>query len=232
MAKFSVEYVKKNPIMFGAIVVVFGLIFWLLISRGSAASGGGGGAVVAAGPSDAEVAANMNLSMAQMQMQTQLAGIQGELAARTIEANLASDLADKQMAYSLAELAASERIADKQMAAQLTSMDMQLTAQLQAMIANNQFAVDYASLAYDAAVEQTRLGAELQVALGQQQLDAYKFGALVNTIPSMKKKDRDKAFRQISELTYAPDQYTPIIPSGGGGGGLLDFAGGLVGVLT
>jgi len=233
MAKFNLEYVKKNPVMFGAIFVVFGLLFWVLISRGS---GSGSTQVIQTGPSENLQAAAMQTGAALQAKQIEAASAQAmgayqlEALSRQIEGQYSIAILEAQ--YRTAELAASERMGELQTTASLAALQSQLNAQTQAIESNNQFMVDYARVAADSATMNSAINAALQRDLSAQQLDAYKYGldtSIKNTalslVSSLKKKNRDEALTALgSSFTGTPNTY--VAQSGGG----FSF-GGLAGIL-
>jgi hypothetical protein len=200
---FSWEYVKKNPVMFGVIFVVFGLLLWLLINRG--ASGGSGSTTyVASGPSEALQAANLQagtqIQLAQISANSanNQAAFQLEALSQQIEGQ--SAIAALEMQFRTLELAASERMTALQTNASLAALQAQLNTQAAMTESNNAFALDYAKTAQDAAVATVAINAALQRDLSAQQLQAYESGlrtsvlqGILATIPSLKKKDRDTA---------------------------------------
>lgn len=208
--KFSLAYVRQNPVMFGVIIVVFGLIFWFLMS--GRASGGGGDQVVYQqnAPDPALQIASLQAQAQAQQGQLQLAALaqqgQNDLALGTLSANVA-----------LAELASRERTDSIGYAASLAALERQLDAQIATTEMNNNFQVSYARLAYDAATDQAAINASLTRDLSAMQAEAYRTGSLLSVIPTLKKRDRDDALAGIGG-------YTPV-RGGAGGGGLLSSIG-------
>jgi hypothetical protein len=226
--KFSTTYVKQNPVMFGVIFVVFGLLVWMMLNRGS---GGGSTSVVQTGPSEALQAAQLQagtqVQLAQIgAAQSNNAGaIQLEALSRQIEGQQSLALLETQ--FHTIELGANERMADNQVTASLTALQAQLNNSLATTEANNSFALGYAKNATDSAVQMTAINAMLQRSMSADQLEAFKYGtdATVKTtiagqafsqVGSMKKKDRDNATTYLASVfTGAPDTY--IAPHDGGG---------------
>lgn len=238
LKKFSWGYVKENPVMFGIIFLVFGLLLWVLINRG--ASGGSGSTTyVASGPSEALQAANLQagtqVQLAQIQAGTanNAAAFQLEALSTQIEGQLAVTALEAQ--FRTLELAANERLTELQTNASLAALTAQLTTQRQMSADANSFALDYARAANDAAVSTVMINAALQRDLGAQQTEAYKAGlqtsilqGVLATIPSLKKKDRDTALggflatlggqgftggRGDDRITIAPPR-TQFLPGG------------------
>ena len=203
LKKFSWGYVKENPVMFGVIFLVFGLLLWVLINR-NASNGSGSTTYVASGPSEALQAANLQagtqIQLAQISANTAnaAAAYQLEALSTQIEGQLA--VAAMEAQFATLELAANERLTELQTSASLAALTAQLTTQRQMSADANAFALDYARAANDAAVTTVAINAALQRDLSAQQLDAYKYGldtsvkqGILATIPTLKKKDRDTA---------------------------------------
>ena len=212
LKKFSFEYVKKNPVMFGVIFVVFGLLLWVLINRGGGASGST--QYVSSGPSEAlqgaQLQAGTQVQLAQIQAQTQNAGGAFQLEALTRQLDNQAMLAGVEMQYRVLELGASERLTELQTGASLAALTAQLSANRDMAADNNAFALGYAKQANDAAVQTVFINSMLQRELGSQQLEAYKYGldtsvkqGILSTIPSLKKKNRDDVLRDFI-ITQAP----------------------------
>lgn len=223
MAKFSIAYVKQNPVMFGAIFVVFGLAFWLLMNRGS---GGGGSQVVQTGPSEALLATQLQAGTAVQMKQidaavaSQMGALQLEALSRQIEGG--QQMAVLEMQRSLAEMGASERMNELTVTASLAALEKQLDNSLATVQANNDFMIGYASVAAESATTQLAIGAALQRAMSADQLEAYKYGAdtslkgqALSMISSLKKKNRDEALTAINAANFGvPNTY--VAQRGGG----------------
>lgn len=222
MKKFSFEYVKKNPVMFGAIVIVFGLLFWVLMGGGSRGASGGSTAVINAGPSDAQIATGAQIQMAQIQAGAQTTLAQMQLAAVAQQGADQQALAALSVEYQLAELASSERVADKTTEANLAAITAQLNTQLAMTESNNAFMVDYARQAHDAAtaqvalntmagIEMTRINADLHKTLGEQSLKGFIASAISSvTVPRRKADEKLNAIASIAGGTA----YNPNAPAG------------------
>lgn len=226
MKYFSVEYIKRNWVMFLVIAIVFGALIWLFMARGS----GGGGVVTQVNSTAADpvaAAAQTQIALANIQAGMATNQANAELAALGIQADTQLQLGMLEAQLRQQETAASERLGAMAVSAQLESMDMQLSNALAMQEANNQFQVDFASQAYDAAIAQTAINAQLQQNLSAQQLEAYKMGlqsnaymASLSVIPSLRKKDRDNALAAISGAsgyrggTYPGAAILPDLSSG------------------
>ena len=238
---FSWTYVKSHPIMFGVIVIVFGLLLLLLLNRKSSSSSSTN---VTSGQSDAQVAAAAQMGMAQLgsQTQIQLATIGANVQIQQTQAQLAMaheaavlqltqnqnnndtaiSLAGLEAQLREAENASNERLTARAQDASLMALNAQLNNALAMQENNNSFQLDYASLAYNSALETVKTNAALQATLGAQsadlqktlsaqQLDAYKISTaanvqlttnqqLLSVIPTLKSKDRDESLQIISGL--------------------------------
>lgn len=184
--------------MFGTILIVFGLLFWFMINRGS---GSRGITVSNSGPSDAQVQAGTAVQLAQLGANTQLAMGQLSLAAQSQGIDAQQAIAAMEMQVRLAELAAQNQVANSTIEASLGALTLQLNSNLAITNSNNQFMVDYASVAAESATQQLLIGAALQRDLGEQQLEAFKFSAAAAVIPSLKKGRRDNAFFALEGIT-------------------------------
>jgi hypothetical protein len=190
--RFSLSYVKSNPVLFGGIVVVFGLMFWLLMNKGAA--GSSAPTYVSSGPSEA-------LQVAQLQAgtQVQLAGISAQSAnaqgamqlealSRQIEGQIG--MAQLEAQYQTLALGVESQLSKLQIDASLAALNSQMANNLAITEENNSFQIGYAKVAYDAAEAQAFMGAALQRDLAVMQADAYKQSNLLAILPSLKKRDR------------------------------------------
>ncbi len=217
MAKFSLSYVKSNPVMFGSIFVVFGLLLYLAMNKGASS---GSTQYVTTGPSEALQATNAQIgaSLQAKQIDAAVANqqSQAQLAALTAQINGQQVVANMQMQVSMAELTANTALSSKQIDASLLALHSQLDNQLDLANANNTFMVDYAKVAADNATAQVMINAALQRDMGAQQVDlqkslsqdqlkAYTVGTLASVIPSLSKSDRDNTLNLlISKTTTGP----------------------------
>lgn len=234
MAKFSIAYVKSRPLLFGGIFLVFGVGLWLLLNRSAGASSGSGGGttVVNQGPSDAAIAANVALQQTQISASTQVALAQLELAGHHEEVQNQVTLAGLALTQNMAQIQADHDLSQKQLEATLAGMTMQLANNLDMQHDSNQFMLDYAKNAQDAATSQLLIGANLQATLGQQQLEGFKFQAAASVIPTLKSKQRGAAYNGL--LVFGGGDAAGIataekaMPKAGGGG----FFSGLAKVIS
>lgn len=224
MSKFSVTYVKQHPVMFGAIFLVFGLFLWMLLNKGASGASAGGTTVVTPGPSDAQVAAGVQLQMAQIEGQTQLGLAQLSLAANHDNNANQVDLATMALAAQMAQIQSDHDLNNSQIEASVAALQMQLSNNLAITHDNNQFMIDYAKNAQDSANTSLLINANLQQVLSAQQLEAFKFGTMASIIPSLKSGKRDNAFALLTQSTYGggvsgAEAAQIMAPNGGGGGG-------------
>lgn len=224
--KINWAYLKKPSVLIGAVVLFFILLF-LLNKGGGASAGTSGTTVVNSGPSDAQVAASTQLALAQLS-----AGVQNN--ALSIDYAKSQDANDTQLA--LAQVAAAlqtqnltvqQNIANETIAANVHGMDLQyqgLVNQNATALAQAQAQYNYglASQAVNANLQQNlaTISANTTVTLSQQQLQAYEFGTLASTIPTLKSGKRDNAFALLTTATYGTDPNTAaaiMAPNGGSG---------------
>lgn len=221
---FSLDYIKHNALMFGLIVVVFGVIFWLLLNKNSSSAATDQGyspsAVgISTGPSDAAVAAQASVaatqaqvsgqvSLAQIQAAMQSEQDQASLAAATLTAsndaaanNLAAQVALAQNAttqnVNLAQISAASQASTDTLAAQTAQFGAQLAASQQISHDTNQATIDMATIAEQGAVATTQINATLQTNLGAQQAEAYKSGTLASLFASIYGATKSKSNRAI-----------------------------------
>jgi hypothetical protein len=206
--KFSFAYVKQHPYLFGGIVLVFGLGLWLVLNRGAGAPSSGG-YVVANGKSDNQAALEAQVAIAGMQLQAQQVQAQAQIAGLAQQGQNDLALANLQSQVALASLSSQERTDKLTLDASTLALQLQLDNALKITDSNNQFMVDYARTAADAAVEQLRINAALQTTLSGQQLEAYKTSSLLSIVPTLKKGDRDNAL--ISLALGAPSSHGSVL---------------------
>jgi len=195
MNKF-VGYVKRNPALFGVTALIFIVILFVATRKGGHSSDQV--TTVSSGPSDAQVQAQAALAAKQIDAQAtiQLGGLQIQGLAQQGQNDLA--LATVGAQVSLADLAAQERLGDKALDAQREATRLQLEAQSHIVDSNNQFQIDYATIAADSALQQVKIGAELQSHLADKQLEAYAGSAILSVIPTLKKRDRAYALATVA----------------------------------
>jgi hypothetical protein len=227
--KFSVEYVKKNPVLFGVILIVFGLGFYLLLNRGgsAAASQGSGTTVVNAGPSDAEIQAGVASHIADVQAASASQQNQLQLAALQTQGGVALQLADLDAQYKALELASNERVADKSLDVQTATLNAQLDNARGMSADANAFMLAYAQTQANTATTQLAIGANLQRDLSAQQLQAFQIGTMASLATSLKSKGLAHSFFDNSLMPASISLTAPgpamlpassLIPGQGGAG--------------
>ena len=169
--KINWAYLKKPSVLIGAVILFFILLF--LLNKGGSSSSSGQ-TVVTTGPSDAQVAAQTQMAMAQLS-----AGLQGQALAidyeKAHDAN-ATQLALAQLALTgqNQSLAVQQSIAQQTIAAQTHGLDLQY----QTALANNNFALDYAQQQFTYGLASQTITANLQAEMSAQQFAAFKFGTI------------------------------------------------------
>jgi len=202
--KFNIEYVKKNPIMFGTIFIVFGVFVYLYLNRGAS----GSTTVVSNGPTDAQVSAQTQLALAQISANAQVQGYNAQVAALAQQGQNDLALAQVSRDVSLAQITADATSQHDATQAALTSTLAQITA-TQAMNAdNNAFQLDYAKATYDASQHQLDAQIGLQKQLSADQLKAYQTGSLLAAVGQAPEIDRDNLIALIAGVsTNSPIDY-------------------------
>lgn len=215
-------YVKRNPVMFGIAFVTFGLLLWLLMSRGT--GGAGASTIISSGPSEGfqaqAMAINAQQQQAQLAANVQLQGQALELEALTRQLNAQENLAVLGMQAQLAELEASRAISSEQTMASLTALQAQLSYGLATTEANNQASVDMAQAAYDAQVAQMAIGAAMQRDLMNTQLRGMEIQAQTAVqqqslamVQTLRRRDRDETL-QILGTAFSGNPVTFSNPRG------------------
>lgn len=196
--KFSFAYVKKNPMMFGTIFVVFGLLVYLMLNKSAASSGTASSGVpsyISTGPTDAEIAGQVALGQASIaanasntQAQMQLAAIQAQnqaqLAAITQQGQTDIALATLGAKVQLEGLAVDREISSKQIDAQTTAIMGQFATSLEMQRDQNATNLAFYKDANQTMIAQTQINANLQK-------DLSTITALQTMVQSARKKDRD-----------------------------------------
>lgn len=190
---------KKKPLLWGGIAIVIFVIFYLIFSRGS---GGGEGStqVVTTGPSEAQLAAQTQLGLAQIQA--------GAVNAQTA-AEVAMKNADIAGQVKLGELAYQAGLAEIQASKEALQINSEYSLQTARVAAETNLAM--AKLDKD--VLTTQLNAQSQ--MFTQQIQSVTTQALIAQIPSLKKKDRDNALAAIAGYSFPGMTRTYGIPLSG-----------------
>lgn len=232
--------------MFGAIFLVFGLLLWLWLNHG-ASSGSVTTNVTTPQPSDAAIAAGVQLQTAQLDAQSGIAMGQLSLAANADNNQTQKDLGALALEGQLAQIQADSNAANTSTEASLAALSLQLGHDLSITHDNNQFMLDYAKNAQDAATQQLIVGANLQEALSTDQLRAFSIQTLASQIPNLRLHggQRLQAFDLLTASVAGQDisigGQNPVATgtgavapatSGGGGFNPLSAIGGVVGVVA
>lgn len=209
--------------MFGTIFLVFGLLLWMILSRGATSSSST--SATASGPSDAQLSASVALQTAQIGGQVQLGMGQLSLAANADNNKTQEDLAALALQANLAQIQADSVNNNAQITASLGAMSMQLANNLAITHDNNQFMIDYAKNAQDSATTQLMIGADLQKTLSADSLKGYTISTLAAEIPnlSLKRGERNQAFDVLTNAVTGSNQPVASLHGGGitGIGGFL-----------
>jgi len=226
--KVKWAYLKKPSVIIGAVILFFVLLFLLNRSGGSASSGT---TTVTTGPSDAQVASQTQLALAQIS-----AGLQGQ--AIQVDYAKARDANDTQVA--LATMAAALQgqslvvqhdIASQTIDAQVHGLDLQYAS----AVAANTAQIQALQIQSNMVLASSAINANLQAQLSKDQLTAYGYNVAGGAISSANKGDRDQLTAQLiaamtgtgvnyepgnvgSTFVPAPGQPTPTaVPNGSNG---------------
>lgn len=196
MKWFNFSYLRKKPwLIFG--LLVFGVIVFMMINRKVDA----GSSVVTSGKSDAQIAAEAQLGMAQIQASIAQGNTAAQLAAIQAQGDIALALAQLDAGYKVQQLGVQREIAAAGIAAQIHAMDIAY----QQSVNNNAFQLDYATLAFDASLGMAELNAKVA-----------QTGMLMSAIGSLKSKDRDDTLERIFGNPSVMQYSNPGTGSSGG----------------
>lgn len=197
----NLQTFKKKPLLWGGIAIVIFVIFYLIFSRGS---GGGEGStqVVTTGPSEAQLAAQTQLGMAQIQAGAVNAQTAAEVAMKN--ADIAGQVKLGELAYQagLAELSASKE------ALQIQSEYSFQTARVAAETNLQMAKMDKDVLTTQLATQAWMFG---------QQTQSLTNMALISQVGNLKAKDRDRLLYELGNMiTLGQNPYTgaTAAPSG------------------
>lgn len=215
-------YVKRNPVMFGVAFITFGLLLWLLMSRGGGSASASN--IINSGPSEAfqaqAMAINAQQQQAQLAANVQMQGQALELEALTRNIEGQENLAILGMQMQLAELETSRAITSEQTIASLSALQAQLQYGLATTEANNQASVDMATAAYDAQIAQMAIGAGLQRDLLATQADMFNTQVSASLasqslamVQTLRRRDRDETL-QILSAQFSGNPVSYVNPRG------------------
>lgn len=205
--KLNFSFLKKaKPIYWVLGAVAIFVLFYVLMNKGGSSNGSSGGVTtIVSGPSEAETIASANIAMAQIEanaasqnMQLQLAAIKEQGAVDVAIANLGAQ-------YSMAETQASADVAKYLAQTEGTIQLAGLDAQKEIAQLNAQYSYDTARVAsetaiasrqIDAAILNSQLSANVQ--MFSEQAQALRTNAILSTIPTLKKKNRDDVLVELT----------------------------------
>jgi hypothetical protein len=213
----TLEWAKNHPIIIA--FIVGGVVLVLLLSGGSS-NADSGGAVVAGGPSDAQVAAGTQLSLAQMGYAAQANQTNAQLGAVQIGAQR-----DVQIASLSADVAhyQTEQAANVQTIGISAQRDVALAGyQTQEVIALGQAA---------AAVEGQRIAADITktgYAAQTQQLQIFTGGQIAI---NQQNANATVALAQVDQKRAEVDRFYDYKSGKSSGGGIAGLVGGILGSI-
>lgn len=167
---------KKRPFLWGGIAIAIFVLFYLLFSRGGGNASSGSTQYVETGPSEAEIAAQSNIAMAQ------------------IQANIASQQFASEAAIKNAEFAASVKNSEFAYNVALVQIDAE-----KAILENqSEYSLATARVAAETNLEMAKLDRDVlttqlntQSQMFSKQIDSLTNQALIAQVSTLKKKNRD-----------------------------------------
>jgi beta-mannanase len=178
--KLNWAYLKKPSVIIGAIVLFFVVLFFLNRS-GSTGANSASTQTVTTGPSDAQVAAQTQLAMAQIS-----AGLQGQAIAVDFAKTQDQDqtqiaLATVAAAANNQSLAVQQEIADRTVDAQTHGLDLQY----QTAVNQNATALAAEQSQLNEMLASQAITANTQIQLGNQQLQAFQTSTDATLVASL-----------------------------------------------
>lgn len=172
--KINWAIVKKPSVLIGIVVLFFVLLF--MLNRGGSASAAGSSTVTNTGPTDAQVAAQTQLALAQINAGLSNAAIQEHYAETQDNNRTGLAVAQIQAVLAQSQTQAQRDIANETIAAQVHGMDLQF----QGLVNQNATALEQAKAQYAYGLASQAINANTTVQLSAQQLEAYKFNSIAS----------------------------------------------------
>jgi hypothetical protein len=169
--KINWAFLKKPSVIVGAVILFFIILFMLNKGTGSSSS-----QVVNTGPTDAQVASQTQLALAQISAGLQGQAIQVDFAKSQDQNATALALATMQTTLGVDQLAAQQAIADRTIDAQVHGLDLQY----QTSRDTNAFNLAFTGQQFQYGLASQTLMANQQLAMGQQQLQAFQFSQIAS----------------------------------------------------
>jgi hypothetical protein len=119
-----IEYAKSHPLATGAIVVIGGILFIVIVRGGGDSSGASG----ATGPSDAEIAAQTALGVAQINAQASAASAGAAVNAASIGAGVQLNSDNKAAEVAMRQIEAARELGLAQITAEKGALDSAIAA--------------------------------------------------------------------------------------------------------
>lgn len=190
----NIQMFKKRPVMWGIIAVIVFVLFYMLFSRGGGGESEGQVQMVQSGPTDAQLAAQTQLGMAQIAANA----TQQQYAAEVAIAN-----SQIQGEFKLGELAYQAGLAQINADRAMYETQSEYSLATARVAAENNLAL----ARLDKEVLTTQLTTQAQM-FGQQ-LAANNNMLLIGQISTAKKKDRDNLIAALGGLNYRGINYAP-----------------------
>lgn len=186
--KFSLQYVKQNPVMFGAIFLVFGVFVWFLLNHNANSQAATSTQVYDPASDPNVIAAQTQYAMASLS-----AGVANQQTAAALAATQDNNQTQVQETTIAAQVALAQTQADANTAAlqtqaSLDALHAQLNANVQMNEDNNNAQIGYATLAYDNATQMSAINAALQENITSQTLQAEQTNNILSAGVALKSK--------------------------------------------
>jgi hypothetical protein len=176
--KIHWQFLKKPSVIIGAVILFFIILF--MLNRGGSASNGT--QVVNAGPSDAAVAAQTQLAIAQMSSGLQGQAIQADYAKSRDSNDTQLALATIAAAVQGQTLAVQGAIAQQTVAAQVHGLDLQY----QTALAQNNFALNYAAEQFNYGLASSAINANLQAHMADLQASSFNLATELDHVKDVR----------------------------------------------
>ena len=185
--KFNAAMFKSKPVLYGGAFLVFFFVVLHFLNK-SAATDTSAAGVTVAGVDPNQLAAQVALSTASLQAQTQMATVDAQLQASQAQTQAATDQATIAANLQLAEANIAASANQDNNAAQLQALQVQTQAQVQENEDNNTFQIGYSKLAYDSADAMLATNAALQENITAQSIQANTIGSILAAGTALKSK--------------------------------------------
>lgn len=167
--KINWAYIKKPSVLIGIVVLFFVLLF--MLNRGAKAAPTSSTVAGSTGPTDAQVAAQTQLALAQLSAGVSTAALNEHFAEVQDNNTTGLAIAQIQAALTTNQTQAQRDIAAETIAANVHGMDLQF----QGLVNQNATAVEMAHEQYTYGLASQAINANTTIELSKDQLAAYKY---------------------------------------------------------